>query len=162
VIIVVENGQISVSMLRPYAGWDVFTDLAQPVWQIFQGITSANLRYYGIRYINKFEFGLPLSAYLPKRLVPTSTDLVLNQTSFQSFMNQRIEGTPYTATIQLNFEPTETLNGSTNVHFLMDIAIKPDLDGASLSSPERLEELRILKNHLFFNTIDPQAIKLCQ
>ncbi|NJK89155.1 MAG: TIGR04255 family protein [Myxococcales bacterium] len=149
----------TVNRLRPYASWTELRAHAKTHWPIFvDAARPESVKKVGLRYINQFELpvrhpldGDQLAEYFLWRTTwPTSFGTPVG--FFGRTMFQPDEHTRSTLTLLSN-DPVEG-----RVPFLLDIEVQRagswEIDDAGIWSV--LDNLRDLKNSLFFGSITPR------
>ncbi|MBM4056985.1 MAG: TIGR04255 family protein [Planctomycetes bacterium] len=148
---ILPNG-VAVSRLEPYAGWEEFLPRARPFLTAFvmaaQPTTYSRL---GVRSISKIPLAVGKGvATFMKGVGRPWSDFGLESTSFFHQDAVRWPGTAYGVRLVRAMDPSEA--GDLGVLFLdIDISLEETipLDEAD----QRLEEMRFLKNRVFFSTV---------
>lgn len=164
IVLIIDGPQFAVCLQKPYTSWIEFSELAKAYWRKFVNISGATLSHYGLRFINKISFGLPLVDYLGNAYLQPSMAIGLDATNFQTSFEQKISGSPYFLAVGLSFQQTDVAPAKGDLLLDIGLAVSPDeLDKIKMHDKDKhLEELQILKNHFFFTIIQPSIISLCQ
>jgi uncharacterized protein (TIGR04255 family) len=150
------------SRLKPYEDWERFVSEAMRLWQVFREMAKPEeVGRLGLRYINRF----PLTPnerdvenyLLPAPQTPRGVALVLGQFLHHDLLN--VPEHPYAVRVVRTLQEPQSRD-DLRCHAILDIdafteeAFEPD-DGALM---RRLEDLRWLKNKVFFGSITDKAL----
>jgi len=150
------------SRLRPYQDWARFVSEATRLWQVYREIAKPDeVGRLGLRYINRFPLSLnerDIGSYLqPAPQTPRGVGLVLGQFLHHDLLT--VPEHPYAVRV------VKTLQEPQGRDDLRCYAIL-DIDAFTLVAFEpadealgsRLEDLRWLKNKVFFGSITDKAL----
>ena len=150
------------SRLKPYLGWLHFQKEALRLWDIYQSIVqSAFIVRIGLRSINRIDVpsttgSIELDYWLTAP--PTSPpNLGLPHAGFYHTDTYLIPGTSYTTNLIRTIDTSGV--GVTHIAgLIIDIDVFSDVVADNYESLiKQLDEMRWVKNKLFFSTITPQA-----
>lgn len=150
------------SRLEPYEKWESFKSEAMRFWEIFLELAApVAIQRLGVRYINRIplDSGEQISFYL--RTVPSAPPgLALPIESFFYQDTYRVPGYPYQINWLRTIQPTgaDPVDGQA---LIVDIDVFTtesfQLNKDTLN--QRLQEMRWLKNKVFFSCITDTALK---
>jgi len=152
------------SRLKPYDRWSSFRNEARELWTHYRQIAEPEvITRAGLRYINRIELPLPIGDF--KEYIQTVPDIApgVPQALLDFFMRLVIP-MPETQAFAVITETIER-PGDPNPNilpWLFDIDVFKEAS-YSVNGEEvwqTLEELRIIKNSIFFNSITPKARRL--
>src|SRR5262249_27311401 len=161
-------GGFSFHQLKTYDTWEALRDEAKEHWERYVEITKPkNVNRIALRYINRMEIPLPIRDFRDYvRIGPDIGAAGVPQGVQNFFMRLEI---PYpdgalaiiTETIQ---PPPEDPTASVRLPLILDIdAIRGDKFNPPFTEIwEKFEELRQMKNDIFFSSITPLAEELFQ
>jgi uncharacterized protein (TIGR04255 family) len=148
------------SRLSPYTSWDEIFPEAFRLWKIYLDIVAPDfITRIAVRYINKLRIPLPLGDFsdylcappvvppeLPRQVATFLTRMVIPQSDFSAdaVITQALETAPKFFTIILDIDVYRTKQYET--------------DEEKMRS--EFEELRRLKNQIFFSSITENAARL--
>ncbi len=153
---------VAFSRLEPYEAWDSFQAEALRFWQIFLELTHPTvIQRLGVRYINRIplEVGETASKYLSTTPAPPVA-LDLAPDSFFHQDTYPVPGYPYRINWVRTIQPAspESADGQA---LIVDIDVFTHelitLDQDALG--RYLQEMRWLKNKVFFSCMTPYALK---
>lgn len=150
------------NMLSPYSTWEEMRDLAKPLWDRYIKVSSPlKVTRIALRYINKMNFPLPITAFSDYLMTSPSLPDSLPQgfNSFFSRMDVHIPEINARTLVTIAFE------GLTSPDFLpiildIDTFKEKDYDVLDEKVWDILEELRNVKNKFFFENLTPKAIEV--
>lgn len=153
------------SRLQPYEKWQSFQTEAMKFWDIFIDLAApSSIQRLGVRYINRIplENGENPSTYL-KTLPSSSPEVELPIASFFYQDTYQVPGYPY----QVNWVRTIQSQHQTPVEgqgqsLIIDIDVFTILEFTALdreSLIKRLDEMRWIKNKIFFSCITQTALE---
>jgi uncharacterized protein (TIGR04255 family) len=151
---------VAFSRLEPYENWDSFQTEALRFWDIFIELAEpTSIQRLGVRYINRMPLnsGEWPSEYL--HMAPTSLPgLDLPAESFFYQETFRVPETPYFVNWVRTVQP-QSSSPADGPALIVDIDVFAteliDVDRESLI--DRLNEMRWIKNKIFFSCITPMA-----
>lgn len=146
------------SSIATYESWETFYQEALRLWAIFQELAEpTTINRLGVRYINKISLEAVESALTYLKKVPERNfDLPLTRESFFFQDIYKVPNYPYS----INWVCTE--QSQIDQRFLIvdiDIFISEIIDLDALILINHLNEIRWLKNKIFFNSITDVALK---
>lgn len=161
-IIQVRKDGFSFSRLKPYEDWISLRDEAQRLWQYYRHIASpVSITRLALRYINRIEFPLPLRDFKDYILTVPEIAPSLPQ-GLANFFMQLIIPMPLNAVAVVTETVDVTQNQSSVYPFIFDIDVFReavfDIDSAEVW--EIFEQLRMLKNDIFFQSITERTKEL--
>ncbi len=155
---------MSLSVLKPYPGWDVLKSETMRLWSLHRSLSGCEqVSRLGVRTINRLDVpsdALVLGAYF--RDVHQSGTGLETRGMFHSD-ELTSPGQPYTVRrIQAVDRSAETK--SRRVALLLDLDVFSAEPTATQDSTieEVLAELHDLKNRVFFSSLTEQALRLCR
>jgi uncharacterized protein (TIGR04255 family) len=155
-----------VNKLKPYARWESLRDEARTLWEDYVSVARPNVvRRIALRYINRLELPLPITDF--KEYVRTAPDIAPGIPQAISGFFLRLE-IPHPngvlALVTEAIEPVEKRASGDIVPFILDIDVirQETLSPEAPDLWEKLEELRDVKNEIFFKTITPKTEALFQ
>lgn len=148
------------SRLRPYPSWKDFRGEAQRLWGHFRKVAlPERITRVGLRYINRIELPLPVTEF--KDYILTKPDIAPGLPSAVStYALQMVIHDPSSGcgvTIHQTIDPVGTVSKTLPLIFDID-AFKPvDLPADSPEAWTLVEQLRTLKNEVFFKSLTEKA-----
>lgn len=146
--------------LRPYTNWEQVRDEALPLWAMYlERLQPAAIKRIAVRYINEMSFPTQdLDRYLdvPPR-IPASLDYRIAGHFSQALIEAR---PPISARLAQALEPA--VSEAVTVLLDIDVYRTDEHDVGDDRLRERLDELRDVKNRLFFSSITEEAATLWQ
>jgi uncharacterized protein (TIGR04255 family) len=145
------------SRLPPYENWQQLSNEALRLWGIFKEMARPiKIGQIGLRYINRIPLptnGRNLEDYVrPAPQPPQDSGLVLR--SFMHLDELEVPGHPYAVRLVKTIQHVPE-QGRSRCYLILDIDV---LAQAGLDEPQkRLEEMRWLKNSVFFSSITDKA-----
>jgi uncharacterized protein (TIGR04255 family) len=152
------------SRLQPYADWQEFVDEALRLWQIYSELTRPfEVPRIGLRFINRLlcpPDKQELAEYL--RVVPVPpVNLNVPFTAFLHRDTLIIPDYPYGINIVKTIQPPQGSEGN-DLWLIIDIDVFTTEKCAAngLAIQEHLEEMRWLKNKVFFGSITNSLVEV--
>lgn len=149
------------SRLKPYRDWASFRADALRLWDVYADLAkpTASLRL-GLRFINRVamaaEVTVDPSPYLRFKLErPEGVDLPIAGFFHQDVLFDPAKG--YEVRIVRTIQPPGTGEAAPQLIFDIDVAYPRTFDITSSEIGTRLEEMRLLKNRVFFGGITLEA-----
>lgn len=150
------------SRLEPYEKWEIFTAEALRIWQLFVELAEPTIiERLGVRHINQIQLenGEQPSTYL--KIEPYSLPgLNIFPENFFYKDTYQVPGYPYSIHWVRTIQPQESAPSNQQA-LIVDIDVFTtqllQLDQNTLT--QRLQEMRWLKNKLFFSSITDTALK---
>jgi uncharacterized protein (TIGR04255 family) len=156
----------TVNKLKPYARWESLRDEARTLWEDYVGVARPKVvRRIALRYINRLELPLPITDF--KEYVRTAPDIAPGIPQAISGFFLRLE-IPHPngvlALVTEAIEPVEKRASGDIVPFILDIDVirQETLSPEAPDLWEKFEELRDVKNEIFFKTITSKTEALFQ
>lgn len=153
VVCQIRSNCVAVSRLEPYEGWNTFLPTARPFLQVF--LAQFRPKHYsrlGVRFISRIAVEVAESAAdVAKGLARPWEDFGLESTSFFQQDTLRWPGTAYAVRLVRALDERNEPGDKGSLFLDIDISLEEavPLDEAD----QRLEEMRFLKNRIFFGTI---------
>lgn len=156
----ISNGSITLTDERPYESWDIFQAEVTLYTRIFSDILSGvTITRTSIRFINQFRFNefedptvyfkTLISAAdnaLPYPVIKYGFKLTLDvEDNIYSIVNQNLEKAPDKYIYTFDIDVLSKANSIFNVDWILTT----------------IQQLRCIKNTIFFNNITEETIKLC-
>ena len=150
-----------VSWLAPYADWPTFLQAALEAWHKFQGILApSGLHSVALRYINRLDFSsadFRLSTFFT---APPARPPMLSDWKFQGFLHQTNFIAPNSrCVVRTNFQQTEAPPDSAAFILDIEVRLREPLTAMDGDSKEVLDEMRGLKNTVFFAMLTDPALE---
>lgn len=157
----------SFSRLKPYQGWEKFNSEAQCLWGLYVDLAKPErIRRIALRYINRITLPLPVADFkdyflttpevapgIPQGLAQFLMRLVIPHDESQSVavVTEAIEGP---------LSPSETAV----LPFILDIDVfrMVDWEPGTAELWPTIEQLRGLKNDIFFKSITERTVEMLQ
>ena len=147
----------SFSRLKPYESWKKLQDESRRLWKIYIEATKPErLTRLSVRYIDLIELPLPFSDFHEWILTVPEIAPTLPQGLAGYLMRMVIpfDDTGTTAIVTQNLGPSrERPVNSVSLIFDIDVFRSVDLNGNSEEAWGHFEELREIKNRIFFESI---------
>ncbi len=150
------------SRLRPYRSWDSLRDEAKELWQYYKDMASPeNITRLSLRYINRLEIPLPIRDFKDYILTTPEIAPELPQQLSSALMRLVLPISNHVAIVTQTFDTPSNTN---ILPLILDIDVFHERVYAVDSEEiwEVFEELRILKNDIFFKSITDKAKELFQ
>jgi uncharacterized protein (TIGR04255 family) len=153
----------SLSRLAPYQEWTSFRDEALRLWQIHAGLAEpAEVQRLGVRFINRLAVpvaNLDFGDYF-EGLGVAPGSLATAGFLYQDAL--AVPGHPYVVNTLRTVQQPQ--NAAAAIGLLLDIdAICPEpTQTLRTKIQDRLDDLRWLKNHVFFSAMTSKALDLCR
>jgi len=150
------------SRLKPYEKWEVFVTEALDIWHLFIELAAPQMiNYLGVRYINRIpmQAGEQPSTYLKMEPYKLS-GLHIAPENFFYKETYKVPGYPYQVQWVRTVQPQQ--EGSSDgeaLIFDIDIFTTPLLQLDEGTFTQRLQEMRWLKNKIFFSSITETALE---
>ena len=151
----------TLNRLRPYSSWAVISDEAKNLWKIYSDVLSPDyVTRIAVRYINQMKLKLPVQSiedfFMIKSIIPEGLP---NQ--FSSFLHKVVlfdEETNIEANVIMNLEHIDNSTDSA-VIFDIDVYKKVEFSPDAAEIWQIFEELRNMKNRIFFGYITEKTVK---
>lgn len=151
--------------LRPYETWDALRTEALVRWRDYLSIvTPEEVTRIAVRYINRFSVDLPVRLRTLLRVPPELPPQVPN--AIAQFLFKWVVDDPETgARCNITQSSEESSEGNSS-DIILDIdcfVMRTDdnqFDPGSDELWDKLDELRALKNRIFFNSLTPEALEM--
>ena len=151
----------SFNQLKPYGTWEALRDEAKEHWARYVDIAHPeSVKRIALRYINRIELPLPITEFRDYIRIAPDIPPGVPQAVQNFFIRLEI---PYPngalAIVTEALQPTADPKTADRLPLIFDIDV---IREESFSPPfteiwEKFEELRRMKNDIFFNTITPLA-----
>lgn len=154
----------SFSRLRPYENWETFRTEALRLWDVHKKMTgSSEIARLGVRFINRFD--VPLISLNPGdylKGVP-APEGKLPRSGFLYRDELAVPGYPYAATLMRTIQPGGPTQPNQAALLLdIDVFSPQPLPSDRTIIEQRLSDLHVLKNRIFFENVEPLALEKCQ
>lgn len=155
------NGVIF-SRLEPYEKWEIFTAEALRIWQLFVELAEPTvIQRLGVRYINRIPLGSGEQPSTYLNMKPYSLPgMDISPENFFYKDTYQVPGYPYTIHWVRTIQPQQAAAANQQA-LIVDIDVFTtqllQLDQNTLT--QRLQEMRWLKNKLFFSSITDTALE---
>ncbi len=152
---------LSYSRLVPYTSWEDVFEKTMKYWEIYKSKTSpVKLNRIGVRYINLLEIkgGTPF-----EEVFKSAPPIPVTGQSIIRFANQILFEDPITGLKTQIVHATQPPDEN-NARILLDIGVYKEMDSACENAiiESTLNDMRVFKNNLFFNTIHENQIRKYQ
>jgi uncharacterized protein (TIGR04255 family) len=151
------------SRLRPYESWEQFKEEAMRLWKMYADLAkSLEVHRLGVRFINRIDLPVgevSLEDYLRVPPQPPG-ELGLPIMSFFHQDSLMVTGHPYAVNIVKTVQPPKS-SGSDGGGLILDIDVittRPFEQGAN-AIDKHLEEMRWLKNKIFYSSLTRNAVE---
>ena len=155
--------QFAVSMLAPYSHWADFKTNALEWWSKAPAKATSTQHFQSLRFLNVLNLDLSFEDYLAKNFLHKIAGLDFELLGYTRQLAQKIKGSDYSAYTNIVFQPT-TVKPEPRGRLLLDISVSNESknkENRSNSMEIVLDEMAIIKNSIFFQTLNRKAIKLC-
>lgn len=153
VVCQIRSNCVAVSRLEPYEGWNEFLPRARPFLEVF--LAQFNPTHYsrlGVRSISRISVDVAKdAANVAKGLARPWEDFGLESASFFQQDTLRWPGTAYGVRLVRAMDESSEPGDKGSLFLDIDVSLEETvpLDEAD----QRLEEMRFLKNRVFFSTV---------
>lgn len=147
--------------LRPYDTWEALRREAKDRWRDYLSVvTPERVTRVALRYINRFSVELPKELRAILRVPPELPPEVPNRIA--QFLFRWVVDDPETKARCNITQSSEESEGANKVDIILDIDcfVTEEFDAASSAIWDCLDELRTLKNRIFFECLTPQAMEM--
>lgn len=153
------------SRLRPYTCWEAVLSEAKALWEIYVSKTSPELvTRIATRYINQLNIPFPISDFAQYLTAPPNIPDTLPQAVSHFLTRVVIHDTEpdITANITQALEKTPASPASDHITIILDIDVFKHKEGGFSESDiwSTFEQLRDLKNRIFFDSITEKTARL--
>ena len=151
----------SLNRLAPYSSWEELWPLALELWEAYRTISlPASVTRLALRYINKISLPGPLHSYAEYlRVVPVlPPELPQHVTAFMARTTIADQDSHCAAHITHVF-PLSGPKGEPTMVLDIDAFTEFSLGPTDLLLAPRFEELRVLKNRIFFSYLTEKALE---
>lgn len=161
--LVIEQDSLTFIDEHKYEGWDYFKESVRNFLKLYSPLLEKNtLRRISIRFINKFsfeEFNNPTDYF--KTMVSTvlADGFVYPLTKYSFKLVFKIPDTDKFAIVNQDLENISV--DKYDYIFDIDVLDKRNLIFDEQTVIDTMEELRIIKNNIFFDNITPKTIEKC-
>lgn len=147
--------------LKPYDKWETFRDEARQLWEQYLMVATPEIvSRVALRYINRLNLPLPLKDF--KEYILTTPEIASNLPQGLSGFFMRLvipqEKSKSTAIVTETIEPPQ--ENRLPLIFDIDVFREAPFDPTGLEIWEGMEQLRQLKNEIFFNSVTEKAKEL--
>ena len=153
------------SRLEPYESWDSLYVESMRLWQIYIQIAQPDaIDRIGLRYINRILPRVGL-LNLEDYFVQAPTVLTDLDLPFAGFMHQdtlSVPGYPYAINVVRTIQPSvDPINSKVGLILDIDVFMTKSLELNEEELKNCLLEMRWLKNKVFYGSLTPSALALC-
>ncbi len=161
-IAVFKRDGFSFSRLKPYTDWQSVSSEARRLWETYARMAELNnITRIAVRYINHLEIPLPISDFRDYLTAPPPVPKKAPQAVSSFLTRVGVHDTKR----QLDANITQAMERSSKPNFIVIIL---DIDAYKLGEFETttegiwniLDELRTLKNEIFFSSISERTAEL--
>ena len=158
-IVQFNKGAFVFSRLRPYADWGKFSQEALRLWAIYCGLLKpTEVRRIGLRFINRIVIKrdtVELADYYKYPPEPLK-DLNWPLAGYLNHDVMRVPETPYSVNL---IKTVQNVPGEIGLILDIDVFMPSQFKYDELRIIERLEEMRWVKNKMFFGSITEKALE---
>lgn len=150
------------SRLHPYQEWEKLRDEARRLWELYRDMLGpSEITRVAVRYINRIEIPTPVGDL--KQWILTgpeiARDLPQELDGYFFRVHLRFEQPKGFANITQHIDPTDK-QGSVSLILDIDVFLPVELSPSDPSAWDRMEELRTIKNRIFFESITDKLKEL--
>lgn len=149
--------------LKPYTTWEKIRDEAKPLWEIFTSITKPEtVTRVALRYINKLDLPAEnINEFSDYLTTPPDVPEGVPQ-GVLSFLSRIVITEPKIGANAIITQSYEGMQSPDILPILLDIDVycETSFEPSDDALWEKLEQLRILKNELFFKSINERAVEV--
>ena len=152
------------SRLQPYQSWKQFRNEALRLWRIHQAAAQpVEIHRLGLRFINRIllQKGSCIEDYL--QIIPKPPiELELPFAGFFHHETLNVPGYPYAINTIRTMQPPQDSPPEEGSGLILDIDVfttTPPFEAQNVSMEQRIEEMRWLKNRVFYGSITPKALE---
>lgn len=159
--LIIDHESISFTDESPYQGWDAFkAEVEICLHLLYNQLKDALVNRTSIRFVNKFSFDAfsnPLEYF--SKTISSESDIIYPLVKYAFKLQVQVQNTDIAAIVNHALEP----NATNNFDYFLDIdvldyrQIKFDLSMVN----GQMEEIREVKNKIFFDTIKQKTIDKC-
>lgn len=152
------------SRLRPYETWEQLRDEARRLWELYLDIaTPQRVTRVAVRYINDLNIPLPVEDFGDYITAPPPLPETLPQ-GVSSFLTRVVIREPSLGADAIITQALDAIVKPDFAPIILDIdAFKvAEFTPKSADVWDTLEQLRVLKNKIFFESITEKAVELYQ
>ena len=160
----VTTSGLTFSRLTPYKDWDTFSSLAKDVWrQYIEVVGTVSIDRLGVRYVNRLNVPYFDEYSLDDYFTNAPKLFMKSKSGVEHFLTRLVLKLNHTqdinaVVIQTIDKPTDNI-----LPLILDIDVSAQLiqeDQADIWS--LLDRLREYKNDIFFHTMTPRSLDLCE
>lgn len=148
--------------LKPYENWNTLKSEARKLWDAYRQITSpVKITRIALRYINRIEIPMPLGDF--NEYIITTPEIApgLPQELSQFFMRLEVPN-PSIQAMAIISQTMAAVTEDYRLPLILDIDVICETDSGCEEAEiwDKLEQLRIFKNDIFFNSTTAKAKEL--
>jgi uncharacterized protein (TIGR04255 family) len=150
------------SRMRPYGQWCELREEASRLWAIYRDVFKPNkVVRLGLRYINTIEVNVKSDLSETLRLLPTLPSPVAPSgiTSFTLRVSAEYPDFEAAGNLLEHLPPVPPEAETAQALLDIDVYIHLDLDPDDSAIWTRFDQLRELKNFIFFSSVTPEAVR---
>lgn len=150
------------SQLYPYENWEKARDEAKRLWTIFaDAVSPETIKRVALRYINRLEVPQDLKDFNEYLTMPPNVPAALPQ-ALSSFLTRMVIPDDSLKATAIITQALETSANPKTVPIILDIDVfrEYDYDPKGSEVWDYLEQLRVLKNKIFFESITEKIAEM--
>jgi len=154
----------SFSRLKPYETWEDFYKEAHRLWQLYVEATSPEwVTRLALRYINRLEIPLPIRDFSDYLTAPPTIPQNLPQ-GLISFLTRNLIHEPSLDFVAIISQSLEPVVASSVAPVILDIDVFKEVQYSVGATEiwETIDQLRVFKNKIFFESITEKSVELCK
>ena len=153
------------SRLAPYRSWEEMRDSARALWQDYlEAVAPLSVTRVATRFVNLIRIPIPFNDFSEYLTESPGIPEQLPQ-DLASYLTRVVLPVPdmgATAVITQALEPTPQEAKFASILLDIDTFLNHDFDANDAAIWDRMEDLRKLKNEIFFGSITEKTVELCQ
>jgi len=160
-----QKSQFVISRLKPYEKWVSFTKEALSLWRQYAELFNpGDIKRMGVRFINRIvlpDGKIVLGDYY--KVPPQSLEGSEGDWPLTGFLHQdiiQVPGTPYQVSLRKTIQSTTTgIGKETGLILDIDVFMQSPFEYTEKEILKYWEEMRWVKNTVFFNSLTEKAIE---
>lgn len=152
----------TLNRLKPYESWEQLRDESRRLWALYVNATSPEaITRVALRYINHLEIPLPIKDFGDYLTAPPIVPEVLPQ-GISSFLTRVVIHEPSLSAVVIITQALEAIIKPGIAPIILDIDVfkEAQFEPMGKDAWELLEELRVFKNRIFFESITEKTVEL--
>jgi len=160
------RNEFVLSRLEPYQSWEQLYEEGMRLWSLYVELAQpVEIKRIGLRYINRIQLP-PGELRFEKYMGPAPAPPQGLTLPFRGFMHQdtlEVTGHPYAINVIRTIQPSGD-SGVPGMGLILDIDAftTEEFELNEVLLKRHLLAMRWLKNKMFFGSVTPMALKLCQ